>query len=119
MKYSWSFLMIALMMTGCSSPSPMELKPRLLSGPLAFLQDGKTTREEIFLKLGQPSAQFEGDRILTYKLNYNPDKGLSIHSWNWSPLGRGGPVSCAYSLVLIFTPSGILEKHNAVPLQQK
>lgn len=43
-----------------------EVKQTLLS----FLEDGKTTKEEVLLRLGIPSAQFEGERILTYRLRF-------------------------------------------------
>jgi outer membrane protein assembly factor BamE (lipoprotein component of BamABCDE complex) len=35
---------------------------------LDAMENGKTMREEVLLKFGIPSAQFEGERILTYRM---------------------------------------------------
>lgn len=35
---------------------------------LDFLEDGRTTREDALLALGDPSASYETGRILTYRL---------------------------------------------------
>jgi hypothetical protein len=118
MKCAILLLCCTVLLAGCVPPDPVQLKPKLESGPLGFLQDGKTTRDEIFLKLGEPSAKFEGERILTYRLNYSPDIGLSIGGLPYVAPGYAAPDSAGYSLVLIFNAAGILEKHNAVPLKQ-
>lgn len=77
---------------------------------LDFLQDGKTTREEVFVHLAEPSATFEGERILTYRLE--EDEGgyslLGARSQNWS--GK-------YSLVLVFDENGVLRRHSLVRVQ--
>lgn len=80
---------------------------------LAFLADGTTTREEVVLKLGQPSANFEEDRILTYRigehvtLGYYPIVPDQVLPWQ----------SVRHSLVLVFDEAGILKKHNLVAVQ--
>ena len=36
---------------------------------LDFIKEGSTTREDILLKLGDPSGMYEGSRIITYRLS--------------------------------------------------
>lgn len=75
----------------------------LESGKLAFLQNGKTTKEEVLLQLGIPSSQFEGERIITYWLNLDESKDMDS--------GR-------YSLVLVFDDRQILEKHSMIKMKR-
>lgn len=74
---------------------------------LAFLKDGATTREDVYLHLAEPSATFEGGHILSYLLD--EDKGGYIlmrrreKAWN----GK-------FSLVLAFDEHGVLRRHALV-----
>ena len=67
---------------------------------LPFLEDGKTNRAEVLSSLGQPSARFQGERILTYRMMLDSEKRFVSDN-------RG-----AYSLVLVFDDRDVLEKHN-------
>ena len=109
---------LVLLALACTPPTLQPGDPALLRlGPLAFLQDGRTTREEVLLSLGTPSAHFEGDRVLTYAL------------WNtsgetWVRRGRslgtnpaGSPPAYTQptdNLVLVFDASGVLTRHSLV-----
>src|SRR3972149_3560063 len=57
-----------LLLTGCATAPPLKGRADLLD----FLTDGKTTREEVALKLGQPSGKFERENIVTYRLGFEP-----------------------------------------------
>jgi hypothetical protein len=78
---------------------------------LDFLSDGLTRREDVLLKLGEPSARFEESRIVTYRLGRD-DGGY---------FPAGGPRSdwsaAPYSLVLVFDSNGILTRHSLVEVQ--
>jgi hypothetical protein len=37
-----------------------------------FLSDGKTTRTEAIITLGQPTGRFEAEKILTFRLGFEP-----------------------------------------------
>lgn len=78
---------------------------------LDFLQDGKTTREEVFLHLAEPSATFEGGRILTYRLDEDAG-GYTIKG------AKGQGWSAKYSLVLSFDEKGILRRHALIRVQE-
>lgn len=59
-----------LWLAACATPIPGASHDLL-----TFLQVGKTTREEVLLKLGQPSASFEHERILTYRIGEETEQG--------------------------------------------
>lgn len=95
-------------MIGCTTTIP-GASPNLL----AFLHPGETTRQEVVLKLGQPSGTFEQDRILTYRLGEDGQQGYFIVTpkslMPWSQV--------RHSLVLVFDARGVLEKQSLVPVQ--
>jgi hypothetical protein len=69
----------------------------LNTSTLSFIEDGVTTRDEVRTKLdSEPTARFESERIVIYKVDINPP-----------PYGTG-------RLVLVFGPDGILRRHSLV-----
>ena len=113
-------LTILVVATGCATPRVQPADPQLLfkSELLAFIQDGVTTREEVVLKLGVPSAQFEEEKILMYQLHV--DKAGKWHLTAPQVSATTGfrqwqPGTC--SLVLVFGGNGILRKHSLVEAQ--
>jgi hypothetical protein len=85
--------------------------PGASSELLKFFNIGHTTREEVLLKLGKPSAAFEMEKILTYRIGEDPARGFYLVSGNsanqpWK--------SVCYSLVLVFDVTGVLQRQNLV-----
>ncbi len=72
---------------------------------LQSVEDGKTTRDEILLKLGEPSAQFEGGRILTYRMEVSEDERFG------KKLVKVKGDS-EFTLILPFDGKNTLKKHN-------
>jgi len=104
----------ALLM-GCADPAVAIEKFRAFEADtLSFLRDGQTTRPEILLKFGTPASKFEGDRILTYDFvrdqsgEWRRVGSTTTSDWRFYVL----PGTC--SLVLVFSPEGILAKHTLV-----
>lgn len=95
---------LLLLLTACTTVMPgADLKL------LEFLRDGSTTREEVLLKLGEPSATLEAEKILTYRIGGDGDLGYFVEtrkgdSWQ----------NVQYSLVLVFDSNAVLQKHNLV-----
>jgi hypothetical protein len=67
------------------------------------------------VQLGQPSGRFEGEKILTYRLGYEPknqgyyvvEREANANSWpTW--------MRAKYSLVLVFSDASLLQKHSLV-----
>lgn len=77
---------------------------------LGFIEDGRTTREQAFLALGEPSATYEEGRILTFRLGQ--DKA------GYFLVDKGpGFTSVKYSLVMSFDDAGLLRRHSLVALK--
>ena len=79
---------------------------------LEFLRDGATTREEVLLKLGQPSATLESEKVLTYRIGGEARQGYVVEI----PL-QGSWQGVTHSLVLIFDANGMLQKHSLVSVR--
>jgi hypothetical protein len=106
---TWTTLLL-LAFAGCmAAPVIPGASPDLLK----FLQDGASTREQIMLRLGQPSATYEQEKILTYRVGENKAQGYYLVTPNqlrqWEDV--------RYSLVLVFDAGGLLQKHSLVAVQ--
>jgi hypothetical protein len=98
-------LLVATLLVACAS-APVGQQDLL-----TFLQEGQTSRQEVYLALGEPSAVFEGERILTYRLGQ--DKG------GYFLLQQGpGFQGVNYSLVLVFDDTGQLARHALVEVRR-
>ena len=106
-----ALFMPLVFLIGCATAPESKVSVDLLD----FLVDGQTSRTEVLLKLGQPSAKFETEKILTYQLGvtaktgayYVVERRTESSSWpNWT--------RAKYSLVLVFDENGVLRKHSKV-----
>jgi hypothetical protein len=99
---------------GCATPTLQVPTRDQESKWIAFLEDGKTTREDVLLRLGLPSGQFEGQRILTYRMMLSEKEGLVVVS---RELSSSDPrliqwAKAEYSLVLVFDGRHVLQRHS-------
>lgn len=94
----------ALALAGCASPPPPPGQV-LASEALAFLIDGKTTREDVTLRLGLPSRTFESDRIVLYRIGWSEKRG---------PYALAYPTAPVYDLVLVFDAHDVVDRHALV-----
>lgn len=109
-----STLLVGLIFViACSSPRIRPLSPEEMMTHLPQLADGQTTKEEVLLSLGIPSAQFEGESILTYQMRRAADGGLHVvsrHVSSSDPRFRSWPKG-TYDLVLVFGRDQVLTRH--------
>ena len=107
MKLGWTVLCMFLLqtLTGCATET---IGNKQL---LDFLQDGKTSREEVILHLAEPSATFDGGRIVTYRLDEDTG-GYMIQG------AKGQGWSGKFSLVLSFDEHGVLRRHSLVRVKE-
>jgi len=104
-------LVLALMLVGCATPPPLKGRADLMS----FLAVGITTRQDVMVRLGAPSGRFENEKILTYRLGYEPkNQGYYVVEREGGPGGWPTWIWAKYSLVLVFNEAGVLEKHALV-----
>ena len=105
----------ALSLVGCATAPPVKGRPDLLN----FLTDGRTRKAEVLTTLGQPSGRFESQKILTYRLEYEPkDKGYYVVEREPTPSGWPMWTRTQYSLVLVFDDAGVLQKHSLVKVNK-
>jgi hypothetical protein len=107
--------LILLFLSGCAETKLQTVDDSILQQQLSLLGDGKTTKQDILLRFGIPSAQFEGERILTYRLRYNQKENrFEVVS---REVDRRDPrfaewMQTEYNLVLVFDEKHILQKHS-------
>jgi len=114
-------LLIFFGIAGCSSAPPkQDMGPGLVQAT-TFIQNGQTTREQVLLKLGIPSRQFETGRILAWRVR-TTEEGLATVSdfpgaddlrYNtWPASSRG------YDLIVVFDSRDLVETHSLVPARR-
>ena len=97
-----ALLGLASVLAACAVPPQMGQ-----AGVLDFLQDGKTTKQEIARHLGTPGATYEDERILTYRLGHdNGGYYLLVDKTDWTGV-------CS-NLVLALGDNGVLRRHSLV-----
>ena len=112
-------LLLALTLTGCAAHKVQTVNTEITKQTwLSFLKDGKTTTAEVLSRLGTPSAQFEGRRILTYRL----DGKYQVVARNYDMQLYGGRKlsvwkRAQYSLVLVFDAVEILQRHSLLRIR--
>jgi hypothetical protein len=90
---------------GACASTPMG-QPDLL----AFIEDGRTTREQAFLALGEPSATYEDGRILAFRLGQDKAGYFLVEK-------APGFTGVKYSLVMSFDDAGLLRRHSLVAIK--
>jgi hypothetical protein len=98
---------------GCATPTPPGISPD--ANILGFLKNGATRRAEVVERLGEPSAVFEQDHILTYRVAGDSKRGFWIRGRVGQP--NFGWIGVNNSLVLVFDESGVLQRHSLVAVQ--
>lgn len=107
-----------LALTGCKEPVLGQGEAKLFQdGCLAFLRVGRTTREEVLLRLGTPTAHLEGERVLTFAF-----ATVTLGGWTRTARSTRGPrpgASPEYApgtanLVLVFGADGVLADRSLV-----
>lgn len=102
----WLIAIATVIFLGCSTA------PSGRGDLLDFLKDGVSTREEIFLQLGEPCAMYEGSRIMTYRLSRD-EQGWVLRDTtkNW--------YGVFVNLVIVFDDQGVLKRHSLVQVRSQ
>jgi len=94
----------------CVALASCAAKPTGRADLFDFLNDGTTRRDDVYLKLGEPSAKYEDSTIFAYRLV--KDQGgyvlLNPGSSRWR---------VQYNLILVFDPIGVLRRHSIVEVR--
>ena len=111
-----------LTLAGCCSQTPSRPD---MAGPLThattFIQDGQSTREQVLLKLGIPSRQFEAGRILAWRVRTEGADLLTVSDYPGSddPRYNTWPASSrGFDLIVVFDAHDLVQTHNLVPARR-
>lgn len=112
-------LLLTILLNGCVQTLTVQRleSDALLTGDLlGFIADGRTTRTEVLLQLGEPSASFESERILTYRLQALADGGLVVRTPSRDPVQPALAYwdQHMFSLVQVFDQDGRLVRYSLV-----
>jgi hypothetical protein len=102
--------LIVLLQAGCTlyRTGPPHLTSTVAL--LAWLQPGKTTRQEVTQEWGPPAASLQEGRILFYRLEGTDNRlRFSEEAGRWDQSRQ--------SLVLIFNPAAVLDKSSLVRIR--
>ena len=91
----FSIFLLLIVVLACScAPKRQVIDPQLEDERFGYLQDGKTNRQEIIYRLGNPLHSYENGRIVIYSWFDEEQKG--------------------YDIVLVFNEDNVLERHSVV-----
>lgn len=100
------WVVLTLLLVGCATTPIGE------NDLLDFLKDGVTTREDVFLALGDPNATYEESRILTYRLAQD-EAGWILRKSTRDWLG------VRVVLVIVFDDRGTVKRHSLVQVRSE
>jgi len=107
-----TFALLTLLLGGCTTTQTPQ--PRYVDLQ-NFLFDDQTTKEEVLLQLGEPSARFQSEKVLTYRLGKEDrNRGHYVVAREVNPQAWPTWVHAKSSLVLVFDAQGILRQHALV-----
>lgn len=102
------FILYLLLVLSAGCATPQRAADEAL---LDFLENGKITKEIVLLKLGQPSAKYEKEHIITYRIGHEKGRGYFLQA------RYIGWYETKFSLVLIFDNENVLRKHSLVEVR--
>jgi hypothetical protein len=77
---------------------------------LDFIEDGKTSREQTYLSLGEPTSLYEEGRILCFRLGQDGGGYFVVgKGWGWAGIKT--------SLIMAFDDEGVLSRHSLVQVK--
>ncbi|MBI3854302.1 MAG: hypothetical protein HY293_01280 [Planctomycetes bacterium] len=105
-------------LAGCT-PQQVPLKVAEVEGKhLSFLRDGVTTREEVLLRFGDPTGEYESGRILTFRIEANEKGVIPVRRELDRNFGGVTQWSIAnLSVVTVFDETNILRRHSLIAVR--
>jgi len=116
------YLVSALLLAGCATVV-VPLDPQLVSERFPFIREGKTSKQEVLSRLGEPYSRYEGEQILTYVMCEDISRGggrLPSYTRITDKEGEAfpGKAGCSYertnNLILVFGPDDLVARHSVV-----
>ena len=116
------FFVSALLLASCATVV-VPLEPQLVSERLPFIRDGKTSKQEVLSRLGEPDSRYEGEQILTYvmceDISRDGERRLSYaHIMDKEFEAFPAAARCSperiNNLILVFGPDDLIARHSMV-----
>jgi hypothetical protein len=98
------FLALTGVVEGCAST------PKYRTNPLAFLDQPTVSRQDVVSRLGNPSAEFEQARVLTYRLS-RCKNGHVVDK----PTRDWEGIEC--DLVIVLDAGDIVQRHKLIEIR--
>ncbi len=123
MRRNTIILLMTFVLAACAPEEVRVVSPDAKAQAyVAFLQNGKTHKEEVLSRFGMPSGSFEDGRILTYRMGLHSNKGLIPYRLlkyedftgdvddksNLSPPSMDG----LYQVIVVFDDKDVLVKNR-------
>jgi hypothetical protein len=105
-KYVLLDLLVMMGAAGCAVADTRGVDEREQRERFPFLREGETTMAACIAALGEPSARYEGGRVLAWHMAAEKDKLVTSVSSH--------PV---YNLMLAFDGRGVLVRFNLVEIR--
>ncbi len=96
------FASAILFVQGCSIKT-ISHGSAITDQQIAKIEDGKTTKSDIFVEFGNPSKVMDGEKAFFYSWTRGSKNSV---------LGIGAGTAFSYSLVVIFDDKGIVKSHK-------
>ncbi len=99
-----AFLCLPVLVLACAQKYYYENDIELQQKWLPFLEDGKTTKEEVKSQLRNPRREYEDGQIWTYSMELKEERAVRI--------GTSESYAGHYTLVLVFDERNVLKRHS-------
>ena len=107
-------LLVIGFLAACVDALSEEEKIASLNRSIAFIEPGKTTRSDILLHFGSPTAVFEQERIFTYRMYLHPVQGLRSVPHGAPGPSHGVPALGNIHFIIVFDAAGVVERHEVL-----
>ena len=87
---------------------------KITEADIGFLEVGKTTREEILLRFGDPSCSLQNESIFVYDWSVVKAYWFVAVGTPFSAYGADGFMDKEYQVVLEFDEQGLLKRHERI-----
>lgn len=111
-------LVAAVACAACRTPPVTPLPWEELTARLPILGIEGASRADLLLRLGPPSAAFEGERVLAWRLDLDDRELRPTALRVRSEEGAGRSWEAAdYSLVVVFDEAGVVQRSAAISVR--
>ena len=107
-----------VLLIGCSTVEQRALSPGEVERHLPSVFGPATSRDDLLLQFGAPSASFEGGRILAWRFVEQEDRAVPAALESGAEFGQSAAWSRSrFSLVVVFDARGVVHRHALIAVR--